>query len=88
MRLWSWVYPRGSSVGSATTVANRVIKLQSVGVAVRHHAPTEDQYTSRQIQGNRSPKKIKKGLILEYVECIEFFIECFGQGASIWRKFI
>ena len=47
MRLWSWVYPRGSSVGSATSVANRGIKLQSVGVAVRHHIRTEDQYTSR-----------------------------------------
>ena len=60
MRLWSWVYPRGSSVGSATTVANRVIKLQSVGVAVRHHTPTKDHHTSRLLQGNRSPKKAKK----------------------------
>ena len=47
MHLWSWVYPSGSSVGSATTVVNKGIKLQSVGVVVRHHAPTEDQYTSR-----------------------------------------
>ena len=34
MRLWSWVYPRGSSVGFATNVTNSVIKLQSVGVRV------------------------------------------------------
>ena len=27
-------------MGSATTVANRDIKQQSVGVAVKHHAPT------------------------------------------------
>ena len=33
-------------------------------------------------------KRYKKGLILEYVKCFEFFIECFDQGASIWRKFI
>ena len=47
MRLWSWVHLRGSSVGRATIMANRGIKLQSVGVAVRHHAPTKDQHTSR-----------------------------------------
>ena len=47
MRLWSWVHLRGSSVGRATTVANRGIKLQSVGVGVKHHIPTEDQHTSR-----------------------------------------
>ena len=38
---------QGKFSGSATTVANRGIKLQSVGVAVRHHAQTKDQYTSR-----------------------------------------
>ena len=60
MRLWSWVYPRGSSVGSAATLANRFIKLQIVGVVVRHHTLTEDHHTSRLLQGNRSPKKAKK----------------------------
>ena len=52
--LWSWV-PRK---GSATTVENRGTKLLGVGVAVRYNAPTKDQYTSRPIQGSRSPKKI------------------------------
>ena len=47
MRLWSWVFLKGSSVGSSTTVANRGIKLQSVGVTVKHHAPIEDKHTSR-----------------------------------------
>ena len=47
MRPWSWVFHKGSSVGSATTVVNRVIKLQSVGVVVKHHAPTKDQNTNR-----------------------------------------
>ena len=64
---------------SATTVANRGTKLQSVGVAVRHHAPTDDNHTSRLPQDHRSPKKIKvKKLILVYVKCLEFSLECFG----------
>ena len=57
MRLLSWVYPRGSLVGSATTVANRVVKLQGVGMAVRHYTPAEDHHTSRLLQGKGSPKK-------------------------------
>ena len=60
MRLWSWLYHKGSSVGSATTVANRDTKLQSVGVAVKHHAPTEASCTNRLPQDHRSPKKINK----------------------------
>ena len=62
MRQWSWVPNKGSSWGSAITVENRGAKLLSVGVVVRYHAPTENQYTSRQLQGNRSLKKIKKRL--------------------------
>ena len=38
---------RGSSVGSATTLENRGVKLQSVGVVVRNNASTEYLYTSR-----------------------------------------
>ena len=60
MRLWSWVCHKGSSVGSATPVANRDPKLQSVGVVVKHHAPTEDSHTSRLPQEYKSPKKINK----------------------------
>ena len=41
-------------------MANRVIKLQSVGVAVKHYTPTKDHHTSRILQGNRSPKKANK----------------------------
>ena len=47
-------------MGSATTVVNRVTKLQSLGVTVRQHAPTEDSHTSRPIQDHRSPKKKNK----------------------------
>ena len=47
-------------MGSASTVVNRGIKLQSVGVAVRHHAPTEDSPTSRLLQDHISLKKINK----------------------------
>ena len=58
--LWSWVPYKGSSWGNATTVENRGTKLLSVRVVVRYHAPTEDQYTSRRLQGNRSLKKINR----------------------------
>ena len=34
-------------MGSAKTVTNRGIKLQSIGVAVKHHAPAKDKYVSR-----------------------------------------
>ena len=47
-------------MGSATTVANRDTKLQSVGVVVKHHAPTNDSHTSRLPQDYRSHKKINK----------------------------
>ena len=39
---------------------NTGTKLLSVRVVVRYHAPTENQYTTRQLQGNRSLKKINK----------------------------
>ena len=47
-------------MGSATTVANRDIKLQSVVVAVKHYAPTDDSHTNRLFQNHRSHKKINK----------------------------
>ena len=33
-------------------------------------------------------KRQIKSLVLEYIKCFKFFVECYGQGASIWRKFI
>ena len=60
MRQSSWVYLMGSSVGSATTVANRDTKQQSVGVAVKHHALTDTSPTSREPQDQTSSKKKKK----------------------------
>ena len=47
MYQWNWECLIGSSVGSATTVANRDIKQQSVGVAVKYHALTDARPTSR-----------------------------------------
>ena len=41
-------------------MANRDTKLQSVGVAVKHHAPTNNSHTTRLPQDHRSPKKISK----------------------------
>ena len=60
MHQWNWVCLMGSSVGSATTVASRDIKQQSVGVVVKHHAPTDTHPTSRQPQDKISSKKINK----------------------------
>ena len=57
MHQWNWVYLMRSSVGSATTMANRDIKQQSVGVAVKHHAPTDVRPTSRRPQDKISVKK-------------------------------
>ena len=34
-------------MGSATTVANRDTRQQSVGVVVKHHAPTDASLPSR-----------------------------------------
>ena len=61
-------------MGSATTVANRVIKLQSVGVAVRHFTPTEDHHISRLFQGNRSPKKENKKLNFRICKVLQVFL--------------
>ena len=47
-------------MGSATTVASRGIRQQSVGVAVRHHTPTNTSLTNRQLQDQISHKKINK----------------------------
>ena len=68
----------GSSVGSAKTVVKRDIKQQSVGVVVKHHAPTNTRPTSRQLQDKRIIKKINRKLVLVYVQCPKFFIKCFG----------
>ena len=44
---WNLVYHTGSSVGSATTVVSVDIRLQNVGVVVKHHAPTNAHHTNR-----------------------------------------
>ena len=47
-------------MGSATTVASRDKRLQSVGVVVKHHAPTDACLTSRQNQDKIDSEKINK----------------------------
>ena len=42
-------------MGSATTVAIRGIRQQSVGVAVRHHAPTDASLTNRATPRSNKP---------------------------------
>ena len=57
MHQWNWVCPIGSSVGSATTVASRDTRLQSIGVVVKHHAPTDACFTSRLQQDKKIVKR-------------------------------
>ena len=52
-------------------------ELQSVGVTIRHHAPTEDSHTSRLLQDHRASKNTKKTILI-YLKCIKFFLKCFG----------
>ena len=73
-------------MGSATTVKNRVIKLQSVGVTVRHHTPTEDQYTNRLIQGSKSPKKINRRLNFKICKVLLIFCRVFWPGSLNLEK--
>ena len=47
MHWWNLVWCTKSSVGSATSVVSRDIRLQSIGVAVKHHTPTDTRHTSR-----------------------------------------
>ena len=65
MRLLSWVQPRESSVGSATIVANRVIKLQSITVVVRHHQP-KTTIAAGYSMAIEALKRKKKSLVLEH----------------------
>ena len=54
MHQWNLVYRMGSSVG---TVVSMDIKLQSVGVAVNHYAPTGTHHTNIQHQDKISSKR-------------------------------
>ena len=94
MRLWSWVYHKGSSVGSATTVVNRGTKLQSVGVVVKHHAPTEDSHINKLPQDHRSLRKINKKVNFNLcrVTCILVCVlwlesQILGKVAIVCRQF-
>ena len=70
-------------MGSATTVANRDIRQQSVGVVVKHHAPSNASPTNRRPQDQIGSKKINKKLVFIDVECSKLFEECFGKGDSV-----
>ena len=60
-------------MGSATTVANKGIKLQSVGVAVRYHALTKYHIPVDQSKVIEAPKRKTKSLILEIVDALSFY---------------
>ena len=64
MNRWNLVYLIGSSLGNVTTVASRDIRQQSVGVAVKHRAPTNAHLISKTYQGRTSSKKRNKKLVL------------------------
>ena len=83
MYLWSWVCLMGSSGGSATTMANRDTRQQSVGVAVKHHAPTDASPTSKRPQDQIGSKKINKKLVIVYLGCFKLLEKCFSKGLSV-----
>ena len=56
MHQWNLVYHMESSLGSTTIAINIGIKLQSVGMAVKHDAPTDACPTNRQPQNKKSNK--------------------------------
>ena len=56
MHRWDLIYCTGSLVGSATTVVSMDIRLQTVGVAVKHHAPSDACHTNRWHQEKISSK--------------------------------
>ena len=57
MHQWNLVCHTGSSVGNTTTVASRDMRLQSAGVAVKHHTPMGAHYSNRQHQYKIISKK-------------------------------
>ena len=60
MNQWNLVFVMGSSLGSVTIVANKDIKQQSVGVAVKHHALTDVYFTSRPCQNRINGRERNK----------------------------
>ena len=73
-------------MGSATTVANRDTKLQSVGVVVKHHTPTNDSHINRLPQDHRSPKKISKKDNFSLCRVPRVFFEVLWLESHIWVK--
>ena len=73
-------------MGSATTVTNRDIKQQIVGVVVKHHAPTNDRHTSRLPKDHRSPKKINKKVNFSLCRVSLVFLRVFWLESHILVK--
>ena len=74
----------GSSMGSAIPVVSMDIRQKSVGVVVKHHAPTGASLISRLYYDRIRNKKKIKSLVLVLVECFEFLIKWFSLGVSVW----
>ena len=81
MRLWIWVYVTGSSVVSATTVASRDTRQQSVGVAVKHHAPTDASHTNRRPQDQIGSKKINRKVNFSLCRALLVVFKVLWQGS-------
>ena len=73
MHEWNLVYHMGSSVGSATTVVSIDIRLQSIGVVVKHQAPTDVCYTNRRHQDKISSKKKSRLASFNLYKVLLFF---------------
>ena len=78
MHQWNWVCLTESSVGTATTVASKDTRLQSVKLVIKHQTPTNAHLISRLHQDQISNKKISKKLVLIYLECYKLSIKYFA----------
>ena len=65
-------------MGSGIPVVSMDIRQLSVGVAVKHHAPTDALPISRLNHNKISNKKITKRSSFNPCRCFKLFIECFG----------
>ena len=74
MHQWNLVCHMGNSVGSATFVVSMDIRLQSVGVAVKHHAPTNACHTKRQYKDKIS--SIKRSRKSSFNSCKKISVIC------------
>ena len=86
MRLWNWACLKGNSVGSATTVANREARQQSIRVVVKHFAPTDASLPGRRPQDHIGNKKTNKIFCFSLYRVLLVICRVFWQGSHNFLK--